>query len=113
MRVKSHQDDVLQKDFGGVGPMNHHTHYNIIADKLVEAKRKALEECTYSVAAPSIKAVISIHRNVIISNTTKHVKHKLTGNPLIEYLMRRNKWTESTFNSICQNEVYIQAVMAV
>ena len=43
MHIKSHQDDILKKDFGGIGPMPCHAHYNIIADKLAEAKRITLQ----------------------------------------------------------------------
>ena len=100
MHVKSHQDDILKKEFGGIGPMPRHAHYNIIADKLVENKRKTLQECSYSIVAPSIKAAVSIRGNVITSETTNHIKHELSGVPIIDYLMRRNKWTERTFDSI-------------
>ena len=61
MHVKAHQDDILHKEFGGVGPMNRHAHYNIIVDKMAERKRETLDVCENKLSAPNIKkAAISI-----------------------------------------------------
>ena len=100
MHVKAHQDKKLREDFGGVGPMNRHAHYNIMVDKMAEIKRETLSECKDTFPAPSIKAAISIKGNYITSGTIKHIEHEVSGKPLINYLMRRNKWTKEIFSSI-------------
>ena len=100
MHVKAHQDDLLKKDFGGVGPMKRDAHYNIIVDKIAEIKRETLQICSNTIPAPSIKAAITIRGNIVTSNTIRHIEHELTGKPLIAYLIRQNKWTEPTFHTI-------------
>ena len=88
MHVKAHQDNLLKKDFGGVGPMRRDAHYNIIVDKMAEIKRETLQICSNTVPAPSIKAAITIKENIITSNTTQHLEHEITSKPLIAYLLR-------------------------
>lgn len=55
MHIKAHQDDTY-KEFGGVGPMHWHAHYNIIADKIAETKHKTLGLSDTMMPPPSIKA---------------------------------------------------------
>lgn len=40
MHIKAHQDDVLRKDFGRVGPMNQHATHNITVYKIAQLKRE-------------------------------------------------------------------------
>ena len=74
MHINAHQDDVLRDQFGGIGPMPRHAHYNIVVDKLAESKRLALEQCTVVLCPPSIKAALFIQGKYISSDTVKHIE---------------------------------------
>jgi hypothetical protein len=100
MHIKAHQDDALRDNFGGVGPMPRHAHYNIAVDKLAERKRLTLIQSTVVVPPPSIKATLSIQGKYISSNTVQHIENRIEAPPLIEYLKKRNDWSDDIFSEI-------------
>ena len=101
MHIKGHQDDVLKDDFGGVGPLPRHSHYNVVADKQAEKQRiKINRQCQEIVPPPSTKAALFIKGKYIPSDTAETIVANITTPPLTDYLQRRNHWDDDVFHSI-------------